>query len=168
MAEPKLAETRGVVSGPYYDIRITLMKATRTLLAAAQGRTPSIHFLGPRHLEAEGTPIHFLILSRTNQSNLIAGSHTPHAHASAPPEYQGDGFQAFLKKLNASWGSNASASTASSSSASPAKASDGKKAGEAKVFAHFWEVPQFSTLRLPDLEEADMEVVMVSIEWLIV
>jgi len=109
------------------------MKATRTILGAAQ-RTPRIHFLGPRHFEAEG-------------------SHTPHAHPSAPPEYQGEGFQAFVQKLSASWGFNAAASPSSPS----AKASSGKTT---QVFAHFWEVPQFKTLRMPDLEEADIEVVL--------
>jgi len=78
----------------------------------------------------------------------------PHAHALAPPEYQGDGFQAFLKKLTASWGS------ASSSSPAALSGGEGTSHGDGKVFKHFWDVPQYSRLRLPDLEEVDMEVVM--------
>ncbi|KAG9012292.1 hypothetical protein FRB94_006323 [Tulasnella sp. JGI-2019a] len=112
------------------------MKPTRALLAAVKGpgRTPSIHFLGPRHLE-----------------NL--GSHTPHAHVAGPPEYQGDGFQAFLKKLNASWGLEGASSSGSSAAASSSQETT-------KVFTNFWEVPNFKALKMPDLDDADMEVVM--------
>ncbi|KAG8883661.1 hypothetical protein FRB97_006151 [Tulasnella sp. 331] len=112
------------------------MKPTRTLLAAVKGpgRTPSIHFLGPRHFEN-------------------SESHTPHPHVSAPPEYQGDGFQAFLKKLNASWGLEGSASSSSSNG----KPADKTGNSDAKVFTNFWEIPN---LKMPDLDDADMEVVM--------
>jgi len=73
------------------------MKPTARIFNVAKGgRTPLIHFLGPRKTRTE--------------------PHAPHPHYLAPPEAKGAAFEEFLKKLNAS-GSSIGASSSGTKSA---------------------------------------------------
>jgi len=58
------------------------MKPTLRILSSARGRTPLIHFLGPR-------------------KNIQTEPHVHHPHYLAPPEGKGEAFESFLKKLDA-------------------------------------------------------------------